>query len=557
MEELIAYLRKTFDEPTLKIINFMERSNLLVSEMKLEQVKEGDKPVTKLSQNIIETSYLRLCDDNPEFNHNMMGEVFLHYLDYVLRDSRANWRLDINRLKQDLEAKCGYCNIAIKSCPMKVLAYIKKCIRDENLNEDIFFCKLMNEPNPYPMNEIEEENISEKILYLCKSPIDLKGAEFLLDTDGIHFEKEAYGKIEYKTIDFEVKNVSFINNLYDYFVNGGGISGSLDIAELNLNKEYSYMFNTSPVELAVYVKYLCESKKVNYYNVFYKIYTKLGKFESIPKLAYYNEYIKKVDASLENNTLLKQDLKEVLTYIRNYDNNLKLPYIKFDFLVYTKNSQLVDNIVSILNKYCRTYNYLSNKNVIYIDTELFIMRAKDSYDVILQLDKLYSDYDFLVFGNLDKAVNINEYRLEAFLSMVPKYYNRNRRSITLFCGEKKVTEKLISKYDALRKIFTHTIDANSLDVEEIKKKVYTKLERACKLDVNAKKKIDEYIENKYQKGNINEAEFIDEISESIIYSKFKEEALDDNIDFKNIPNDKNNLKLDEALEKLNNKVRFK
>ena len=143
MEELIQYIRKTFDEPTLKIVNFMERANLLVSEMKMDQVKDGDRMVNKPSPNIIELAYLRLCDEDPDFSHNMMGEIFLHYLEYILRDSRANWRVDTNRLNQDLNGKCLYCNIPLKSCPMKVLGYIKKCIRDANLNEPMFFYNLM------------------------------------------------------------------------------------------------------------------------------------------------------------------------------------------------------------------------------------------------------------------------------------------------------------------------------------------------------------------------------------------------------------------------------
>ena len=234
----------------------------------------------------------------------------------------------------------------------------------------------MNTFSRYPVNEVEENNIAEKILYLCNNPIDIKGAEFLLDTDSVRIIKEEYGKIDYKTIDFEVKNVSLINNLYDYFENDGGILKSIDISNPKLSNNYSYMFENSPDELAVYIKYLCEAQKVDYYNVFLKIYTKLENFENISKLAYYKEFVRKVDSSLENSMILKQDLKEVLTYIRNYDNKIKLPYIKFDFLIYTKNSGLVDNMVGILNRYCRTYNYLSNKNVIYIDTEsLYILKS--------------------------------------------------------------------------------------------------------------------------------------------------------------------------------------
>ena len=155
MEEFIEYIRKTFDEPTLKIINFMENAKLLTSDMKIDTIKEGEKTVNKISKNIIETSYLRLCDEDPDFKHNMMGEIFLHYLDYILRDLRANWRFDINRLKQDLAGKCGYCNIKLKNCPMKVLAYIKKCARDENINETALFENLMNYQARRPENPVE------------------------------------------------------------------------------------------------------------------------------------------------------------------------------------------------------------------------------------------------------------------------------------------------------------------------------------------------------------------------------------------------------------------
>ena len=38
MEELIDYVKKTFDEQTLKVVNFIERANLLISEMKIDQI---------------------------------------------------------------------------------------------------------------------------------------------------------------------------------------------------------------------------------------------------------------------------------------------------------------------------------------------------------------------------------------------------------------------------------------------------------------------------------------------------------------------------------------
>lgn len=314
------------------------------------------------------------------------------------------------------------------------------------------------------------------------------------------------------------------------------------------------MFNNNPVELAVAIKDLCESAGLNYNFVFSKIYIKLGKFENISKVAYYNEYINKLEVSLEHNENVTKDIKEVLTYIRNYDRNSKLPYIKFDFLIYTKNSIILDNIVSILNKYCRTYNYLSNKNIVYVDLERFIMRAKDSFDVITQLERMYNENDFLVFANIDKAININEYRLEAFFQMVPKLYDRNRRSITIFSGDKNVLEGLIRKYDSVSSIFNHIIDTGSLEAEVIKEKIYKRIKKIGNLSNIAKNKISEYVDENYKQGTQNEAEFIDKIYESIVFNKFKNEYENEDIRPENIVIERNGVSLDEALEKLNKLV---
>lgn len=557
MEEFIEYVRKTFDDKILKIVNFMERANLLVSEMKVDQVKEGDQFVNRVSPNIVELSYLRLCDDDPDFKHNMMGEIFLHYLEYILRDVRANWRIDINKLNQDLNSKCNYCDISINNCPMKALGYIKKCIRDSNFNEIAFFDSLMKLIEPTFEGKLDEKealNIADKILYLTKNPLDLRGAEFLLDTNSVKITGKDYGKIYYKAIDFELKKISFINNLDDYFNNGGGINGSFDISDPKVSNNYSYMFDSNPVELAIAIKDLCETAGINYKLVFSKVYIKLGKFENISKLAYYKEYLNKLDNFLEHNEAITKDLREVLTYIRNYDKNTKLPYIKFDFLIYTKNSLILDNIISILNKYCRTYNYLSNKNIVYVDLERFIMRTKDNYDVINQLERLYNENDFLVFANIDKATNINEYRLETFFQMVPKLSDKNRRAITVFSGDRKVTEGLVKKYDALISMFNHVIDTGSFENEIVKEKICKKIKRVGNLSSQTRNKIGEYVDKNYKQGTLNEADFIDKVYSSVVYDKFKDEYENEDFRPENVKIEENKVSLEEALEKLNKLV---
>ena len=555
MEELVEYLLKNFDENTLKVINFMRKTNMLTWNMKAEQIKEGETMVTRTSQNIVETSYLRLCDDSEEFNHDMMGEVFLHYLEYVLRDLRANWKFDITRLKNDLGTKCGYCNIKLKYCPMKVLAYVKKCISDEKLNENAVFDMLMKNKNEYVEDENLEKEVMEKIYSVCKDKFDLCGSEFLVDTESVIIEKEESGKLYYRYLDFDVNNVSLINNLNDYFNMGEGLRGVLDLNQIEISKEFSYMFDYSPVELAVYIKYLCDMKKVRAYNVYDRLYKKIGKTENIAKVAYYKEYIKKIGNTIDNSENLKKELIDILTYIRNYDYNTKLPYIKFDFLLYTKNTQVIDDVVSILNKFFRTYNYLSNKNTLFVDLEMFIKRTKDNGDVIFQLDRLYNENDFLVFTNVDKAININEFKLSTFFTTIEKFYIRNKKSVTILSGAREGLEIMLNKYNHLRNnVFKHVLDVEYLDCELVKEKIYKKLKKSVNLTLASKEKLSEYIEKKYKKGMMNEAEFIDDICNDVIFNKFKGLTKDDSLTSKDLPGIEEQNTLNENLTKLNSLV---
>ena len=182
------------------------------------------------------------------------------------------------------------------------------------------------------------------------------------------------------------------------------------------------------------------------------------------------------------------------------------------------------------------------------------MRAKDSYDVMVQLDRIYNDNDFVIFGNIDKAVNLNEYRLDTFFSSLPKFYSRNRRSITIFSGEKNTVQKMISRYDNIKKIFNHVIDIDSFETDKIKEKVYKKIKKIGSLNAQAKKRIDEYIEKNYRKGTENEAEFIDDLYENIIYGKYKNYEINDDIKVGDLPVNDNAVKLESALERLNKLV---
>lgn len=549
IDELLKYVGESFDKPLLKVIYFMEQAKLLEANMKIDKIKEGDKVVDKPSSCMLEASYLRLC--NTEFeNKNMMGEIFLQYLDFVLVESRSFWRFNIYNLESEFQAKCSYCNIPLKYCPMKVLAYIKKCIADENMDKTLFFNKLAGKEDNFVKDSKLIIDIATQVCSKFKDMLDLKGAEFLLDTEVVDIISEEDEKIKYKYLDFNVQNTSFINELHQYFSTTDGLYGEMDINEFNFKENYSYMFNTSPIELAVYIKYLCEKFGVNYKDVLKDIYEKFKVSEDeLAKTAYYREYLQKVEG-FEGANNLKKDLKEIFTYVKNFSENPKLPYIQFNLLLCTENTKTINDTVNVVNRYFRMNNYLSKKNVLFVDVEMFIKTTKDNTDVFIQLDKLYSENDFLVFTNVHKIKYLNEFRVESFFIAIGKYYNKNIRSITMLCGEKEGVYDFIKKYDVLmNNVFLHKLDIEGYELELVKEKVLKNIEKTFNIDENCKKDIEKYIEATYKKGKENEIEYINKIVNEVVFSKYK--YLDNRELTFNLENKKENG-LNDALNKLDN-----
>lgn len=549
IDELLKYVGNNFDKPLLKVIYFMEQAKLLEANMKVDRIKEGDQVVEKPSNCMLETGYLRLCNTDFE-NKNLMGEIFLQYLDFVLVESRSFWRFNIYNLEKEFAAKCSYCNIPLKYCPMKVLAYIKKCIADDNIDSKLFFDKLAGKDINYIKDPKIITEIAIGVSSVVKDMLDLKGAEFLLDTEVIDIIDEKNNKVKYKYLDFNVKETSFINELNEYFSTTEGLYGELDLNNLNIKENFSYMFNQSPIEIAVYIKHLCENVGIDYKDVFNAIYNKFDiNQEKIAKMAYYKEYLTKVD-NFDGAENLKQDLKEIFTYIKNYSENPNLPYIQFNLLLGTENTKTINDTVNALNRFCRMNHYLSNKNVLFVDAEMFIKTTKDNTDVFIQVDKLYNENDFIVFTNVHRIKYLNEFRVDSLFIAIGKYYNKNPRSMTILSGEQSVVYELVKKYDKLMDhVFLHKLDIEGYELDLVKSKVIKDIKKAFSIDEECKKDIEKYIEATYQKGKENEIDYINKIVNEVVFSKYK--TLDTNSITKfNLENKKEDG-LKKALDDLN------
>ena len=555
IDNLVKYIKDTFDEKLIKVMYYIYKTNILNINMKKDKVKDGDKSVEKDSS-ILETSYLRLCSQDFEKDYDIMGELFLHYYDYILRDIRASWRFDLNKIDKELPLKCTYCKVSyLKLCPMKALGYIKKCIQDSNVNEEEVFNRLISKDSKvYNTDKQNIKEISDKIINITKDKMDISAVEFILRTDSLKIIKEESGKLYYKYIDFKIKNIDFINNIYDFFVLDKGLEGEMDLSQVNISENFSYMFNKSPIELSAYTKYLCENNNINVDDVLKELYSRIKSKEDVLKIAYYNEYIQRINR-MQCSDNVKNQIKDILTYVRNYDNNNTLPYIQFNIELFTKNNIISNDIINILNKYLRTYSYLSNKNILFVDVDMFIKRTKDSNDVFYQLDKIYNENDFIVFNNFDGIKYLNEFRVESFFTAIEKYYSRNRRTCTIFVGEKNVIEELTFKHYLINDIVMNKkINIEEMDIEIIKSEVYKRLSKIAELSDEFKLELDKYIESTYSSSQVDENKYIQNVCEDVIFNKFKVLENGKKLKKEEVPKLENIRDVEEILKDINSLV---
>ena len=449
IDNLVSYIKSNVDDKFLKIIDFMERANILTYSMKTEKYKEGDKEKERPT-NIIEPAYLKLCSEDFEENRDMFGEFFLHYQNYILKDLRAYWRFNVQNLEKEFSMRCTYCNIPFKYCPMKVLGYIKKVIDENKLNEYEFFDKLLDvkdDPSLYANNPDDINYITSKILEITNKKVDVMGMEFIIQTDSVEIIGEEAGILKFRNLDFICNNISFINNLNDFYNKKEGVYQEINLADPCFD-EPSYMFYKSPVKIVAYLKYLCMQKNVDILAVLTRLYQEIRSDENVAKISYYNQYVNNVN-KLECTDNVKREIIDIITYMKNYNAIRKVPYIQFNLALYTKNKDVSDKIVNILNRTATEFGYLQNTNTLFIDAEMLIKRTKDNNEVFFQMDKICQENSFIVFTNVDRIKMLNEFRVDTFFTAIEKFIPHTKKSMIIFTGERTEIEALIEPHTIL------------------------------------------------------------------------------------------------------------
>ena len=553
-ENFVRFIKEKFSDNEIRMAKFIYETDLLAYIMLTEKVKEGDKLVEKPT-NVLELSYLKLCAKNFDDSDNLLEKIFLFYVGYALREYKNTWKLNLNNLDNDLSMKCSYCNIDSNVCPFKLVSYIKKCIADNKFNPKKVFELLTDKPyKEYSKDQYFSEYVVKAITELVNNNMDLIGAEMILASDSIKIEKEENGKLYYRYIDFNVRDNSFFNNLNDFYKYGNGAWGEFNLSEIRFNENTSYIFDKSPIELAVYIRYLCDKNNLDELEIIKKILNDKKFRESEFRIAYYNQYVHSV-RELECNDKEKEEIISILTYIRNYYFNEDLPYIHFNIALYTKNNMISDKVVNIINRYIRTFNYVTNKGTLWVDAEMIVKRTKDSTDMIMQVDKIYSDNDVVIFENFDKLKSLNEFRVDALLTAIEKFNSKNRKSLTFFIGDENILKSTMERHPViLESIINKKIHIEGFDVQKIKEKVVSRLENIMQIDEEFSRNLEHYISTTYYPDSVDEYTYIDNLYNSIVFNKFKALNVSSTFEKEDAPKESDIREIEEILADINGLV---
>lgn len=552
IEEFVKYIKENFNIEEIKLAKYIHDTGLLTYSMMTEKTIENGKEVEKPT-NMLELSYLKMCAKNFDDSEDFLEKTFLTYIGYTLTEYRNTWRLNLNNLENSLKAKCTYCQTNTKNCPFKLIAYIKKCIEDNKFNSKNVFELLLPEEKAWISSidrNAEEINIEDYIT----NNMDIIGAEMLLVSNSVRIEKIENEKIYYKYLDYNVKNNSFFENLDEYFNQNKGKEGVLSLTSFETKKKFSYIFDNSPIELAVYIKYFSAKQNIEEQAFINKILDERKFRESEFRISYYNQYVHIVEG-LECNQKVKDDIISIFTYIRNYYFNEDLPYIHFNIALYTKNNILAEKIVNIINKYVRTFNYITTKPTLWIDSEMLVKRTKDSTDMLAQVDSMYSKNDILVFENIGAIKELNEYRVEALLTGIEKFHSKNTRSISIFIEKEEIFKDITIKHPAIESsIINKRIYIDGFDSKIITERVVKRLKNIMEIDQSFLEELDSYIAETYNQEIVDEYSYIEKLCNKIVFEKFNKLNIKNSFEKSDVPEKIETRDLKEIMDDINSLV---
>lgn len=387
--------------------------------------------ITEVRDMRVDFSYANICGEGEKsFLIEDNIEKFL-FFQYKIKNSktRENWRISIrpSEVEENLSFKCSFCKEGYSRCPVKIAAYAMN--KSQRLGKTVDELLHIKKPayDSHATNSIvrrlpKVDLITQKIAFLW--------------SDLIKIEDASDDFIEYSYVKNDMLVGKFI---WDTFFNPDArrIHKKLNLKKVDkeIAKTNSLISDYNPLIYAVLVKFLSQGNSVLEEDVYYKLLEKIDDVKFKTEL-YYKFQSAEIGRTFYD-PRIKESLISVLDYVRNYHNQ-ELPFIPFNFVLYTTSERTISNITDILLNIFRVYDYLPDVHV----------KATTGNQIVLDGDipaKLYDPLENAIV-DIRHAEMLNRLHIEKKPVIMQKILSRMLacpKTFTIISGEEKELKPLL------------------------------------------------------------------------------------------------------------------
>jgi len=201
----------------------------------------------------------------------------------------------------------------------------------------------------------------------------------------------------------------------------------------------------------------------------------------------------------------KKLLKQIIEYIRKYNEKLETNYLNFNITINTNNKETIDIISNIIKDITNKFNYINNSK----STEISLYKLEK----IDELTNIYANNGIIIIKDL-KALEMNDDSFKK--KFVHELDINSKNKITILCSSKEYLD-LLFQYDEELKNKYFEINIYKPSINEIYNELLSKITGK----INDKMKIDllDYISNTYEKSDLEYSKYIDNLYKEIVFKK--------------------------------------
>lgn len=470
------------------------------------------------------------------------------YREYTIIKSclkeKYNYLVQIVNCKYDVDARRANRTIKLnkKVAPCSCCKF-NTCIRDdvalflieiENINkqnpnvpidpENVinFLVNKKEENSNFEKKECSEEEIN-KI-----SQMQLLFIDVLLENEFVELEKYDIdtNKIIIKYVNLEEKEIDelYIDKVYEYYSKQKYETLEIDLNNFSFEQQKDEKKSLYRVRIAAYLKYLIEERKLDVISTLNKYLKKDKEYNINIRERYFYERFKEKIYELPHNDNVKNKLIEVCNYIFSLNFKSNVPFVPINFIIYSEDKESIKRIADIFGDFMWFFNYVPSDMKWYDESMNKVVLDKFYIEKIFGNSvngRLVKRTGILTIHDFENIIYTNDDNRNLILNILTDYIEKcNNNLCTIIYGNKKAIKPILEKYPKLyRKLLNIQIDLEDLDYIKMKNILLERFETTEILTDEFKNKLMNYIKVTYNKSELKNMEYVNNLYNQIILRK--------------------------------------